>query len=557
MEVQNIYDICRKSASHDTGISFQFRNPGKSPERISYRGFWDCANQDVSRIDNIPGIKRQRIILLHFDLHQDSIRWFWAVVAAGYIPAISPPLTSDIHQRKQHLSHVFNLLGDPVVLTTKALQAEFQCQNLLHLHVCTAEYLQQEGGTSTAPKLPLLPPGSRKKPDELAVLMLTSGSSGNAKAVCLQHGQIIHALKGKIACHQTKLEDRFLNYIGLDHVANLTEVHLHAMYLGAEQTHILGPEIMVHLLWFLHLINEHRISYTFATKNLLASLVRSLKSEVPHELDLSCLKAIITGGDATPIITCTALIEKLRSFGAVENFLHPGFGMTETCAGCTYNKACPEYEQKKNFEYASQGIPTQAISMRVVSTNGEEALGVSNGVKGSLQARGLAVFSEYYNNPQATKESFTSDGWFRTGDDAIIYPDDHLVIVGRAKDTITINGKEFTPLDFETAIEKAEIPGVTPSYTVFFAFRHPTSDAECICIIYVPEPEYGDLQARPQISDAIAEECVKVSGVVPWDILAVDEASLPKSSLGKISRVKTQKAYESGALFKVRGSTSV
>ena len=443
-------------------------------------------------------------------------------------------------------------------MTTVALEREFESHK--HLRVYTAEHLQRPRGTnshSTAVKSIHLSSGGPKKHDYLAVLMLTSGSSGNAKAVCLQHGQIIHALKGKIACHQTKPEDRFLNCIGLDHVANLMEVHLHAMFLGAEQTHTSGSAIMANPLLFLRLINEHRTSYTFATKPLLTCLVRSLRDEVPNELDLSCLKALVTGGDVNPLTTCTSLVKMFRSHGAADDILRPGFGMTETCAGCTYSKACPEYEQKKNLEYASQGNPTPAISMRVVSTPGEKALTVPGSVKGSLQVRGPAVFSEYFNDTKATKESFTSDGWFDTGDDAIIYADGHLVIVGRANDIITIEGKELTPLDFETAVERAEIQGITPAYTVCFAFRHPTINAHCVCIFYVPETGCGDAKARAKITGAIAKECVRVSGVVPWDILPVDKASLPQSSLGKISRVKAQKAYDSGAFLNSRESTLV
>ena len=306
---------------------------------------------------------------------------------------------------------------------------------------------------------------------------------------------------------------------------------------------------------FLSLIHEHRISYSFATKSLLVSLVPCLKDNIPYEFDLSCLKALITGGDATRVSTCTSVIEMLRKYGVVGNFLQPGFGMTETCAGCTYNKTCPEYEQNHNLEYASQGNPTQAVSMRVVSEHDDEPL--ENGEKGSLQLCGSAVFSEYFNNPQATKESFTPDGWFRTGDDAIIYPDGCLIVVGRAKEIITINDKAFSPLDFETAVEKAEIPGITPSYTVAFAYQHLVTGAQYICMLYVPEPGYTDAQARDQITDAIAGECLKLSGDEPFDILAVDQASLPKSSLGKISRVKTQKAWERGAFFRFRGSASV
>lgn len=67
--------------------------------------------------------------------------------------------------------------------------------------------------------------------------MMTSGSSRNAKSVCIRHGQILEAVDGKSKHHDTSKPDVFLNWVGLDHVANLTEIHLHAMYLRTEQVH--------------------------------------------------------------------------------------------------------------------------------------------------------------------------------------------------------------------------------------------------------------------------------------------------------------------------------
>ena len=73
MEPQNIYQICQKSARHDTGITFHSRTPERLPERISYRELLTRAHQDVSKIE---GIKPDRIVILYFDGHQDNIRWF-------------------------------------------------------------------------------------------------------------------------------------------------------------------------------------------------------------------------------------------------------------------------------------------------------------------------------------------------------------------------------------------------------------------------------------------------------------------------------------------------
>ncbi len=68
--------------------------------------------------------------------------------------------------------------------------------------------------------------------------MLTSGSSGNSKAVCLSHEQIFAAIKGKASVVESDTGNAFLNWVGLDHVAGLIEIHLQAMYLGLDQIHV-------------------------------------------------------------------------------------------------------------------------------------------------------------------------------------------------------------------------------------------------------------------------------------------------------------------------------
>jgi acyl-CoA synthetase (AMP-forming)/AMP-acid ligase II len=120
--------------------------------------------------------------------------------------------------------------------------------------------------------------GRYKIEQDLAVLMLTSGSTGNPKAVCLQHGQIISSLSGKSIHHGTTKEDVFLNWIGVDHVANLTEIHLHAISLAAQQVHIQGTDVLANPMWFLETIHSHKVTYTFAPNFFLAALIRSCES---------------------------------------------------------------------------------------------------------------------------------------------------------------------------------------------------------------------------------------------------------------------------------------
>jgi acyl-CoA synthetase (AMP-forming)/AMP-acid ligase II len=300
-------------------------------------------------------------------------------------------------------------------------------------------------------------PGKAKTEEDIAVLMLTSGSTGNPKAVCLRHGQILASLKGKAKHHGTTEDDVFLNWTGLDHVANLTEIHLHAMSLAAKQVHLDAADILADPVFFLEAIHAHKVTYTFAPNFFLTTLVRSLESLdiknppkvelngnalrpplTERSINLSSLRAFISGGESNVTEICDKLSQLLWNFGAPRSFIRPGFGMTETCAGSIYNAIdCPSYDIEQGEEFCSLGECIEGIEARIVRSDGSEA--ETNEI-GSLQVSGPAVFAGYYYDEAATREAFTADGWFKTGDLGLLDSCGRLRLTGRDKDITVING---------------------------------------------------------------------------------------------------------------------
>ena len=334
------------------------------------------------------------------------------------------------------------------------------------------------------------------------------------------------------------------------------------MSVGSDQVHVQASDLLADPGAFLRLIDRHRISYTFAPNFFLALLRRHLVTNpVADNLDLSCLKALISGGEANVVETCAALTEQLSKYGAGRNVIRPGFGMTETCAGMIYGLACPSYDLLNSLEFASLGHPIPKTSMRIVVDNStEEALtgnapivkeAATNEV-GSLQVAGGALFEEYYNNEVATRESFTEDGWFITGDRALKDSEGNLSLVGRVKESIIVNGVKYFPHEIETALEEAFIDGATPSYSVVFPHRPKGAETETLCVAYLPTYCSDDTEARVLTADAIARVCVTACGVRPFAIMPLSKSVLSKSSLGKISRIKIRAAFEDGALQDVQ-----
>jgi acyl-CoA synthetase (AMP-forming)/AMP-acid ligase II len=440
----------------------------EGPLVISYDKLLSMANENYSHLVHHFSSRENPVVLLHVDSHLDGVVWFWSILAAGGVPCISTPLSKDLAQRKKHLESLRKLLNNPLIITTDALLAEFA--GLGNLRIKTIDQLKVTP-TPTYFGAGVLG-GYLKHGKDLAVLMLTSGSTGNSKAVALTHEQLLRSVQGKSQLHQTTKDDVFLNWTGLDHVANLTEVHLHALSLMATQVHIPSSTILGEPIIFLEKIAKYNVSYAFAPNFFLASLIQRLMSadqptswketknfglaniEIlaklhlsgeskaqPHEkssFDLSSLRALISGGESNLVSTCTTLTNLLAGFGVPKYFIRPGFGMTETCAGSIYNAVdCPQYDLLQNSQFACLGECIPGISFRICQQNGSES---PDNETGELQVKGVVVFEKYYNDVQNTKKSFTKDGWFKTGDRGYRDPNGRLHLTGRDKDTIVING---------------------------------------------------------------------------------------------------------------------
>ena len=529
----SIVHLLETAASTNAGISIYA--PGNAPskcDRTTYYDFLQKALINAQSIRHIKGISKDSIVLLHFDRHSDHLDWFWAVTIAGFTPAISTPFVNDLDQRKKHLNHLFNVFQDPVILTTSALSSEFL--DIEQLRIRTIESIMQtkqqtnghvdgkvngttngcidghhneaiDGSSYAEEDLAVLINGhvdgslngttnghrnetldnNAHSVEDLAVLMLTSGSTGNAKAVSLRHGQIIQSVKGKSQHLELCSADTLLNWIGMDHAVNLIEIHLQAMYLCAEQVHVQASDLLVEPLTFLRLIDKHRVTYAFSPNFFLASLKRALSGidtrSTNIDFDLSCLKALMCGGEANVVSNLDALSDLLSQFGVKPGFLRPGFGLTETCAASFYGRDCPSYDIERGLEYAATGSCIPGMELRITKDEGPQKF-VNREAEvdevGHIQLHGEVVFQDYFNNPVATEESFTEDGWFMTGDKG--YIDDHgkLNLTGRSKETIIINGVKYFPHELESAIEQSFVSGVTPSYTAVFPYRPQDSQTE-------------------------------------------------------------------------------
>lgn len=540
-EARNVGQLLLQAAARYPESGLYYRASGGSAEfrRSDYPELLDLSLRVLSGLRGL-GLRPRDTVLLRVDDAEAFLPSFWACVLGGFVPCPLPPAAGNVEQATAHHQHVHRLLDQPPLVTSERLAAEIP--QVPGLTVATVESLSNHDRASDL---------HEAEADDLAVLMLTSGSTGQAKAVMLTHANLLASMRAKNGFHELAASDTVLNWVGFDHVAALLECHLLPVSTGSSQLHVPSSLILDEPLEFLRVISRHHVTVTF-TPNFLLGLVNSAHHRMsPDEaIDLSRLRHIVSGGEAVPCTTGTAFLERFARFGLRRDVLWPAFGMTETCAGSIYSLGFPDADTGQ--EFASVGLPVAGLDLRVADAQ-DHAL--PDDRAGEVQLRGPMITPGYFRNEEATRSARTSDGWFRTGDIGRLHHG-RLTLVGRSKDNIIVNGVNYFSHEIETALE--ELDDVTPSYVAAFPTRPDGSETEQLVIAFHPRSRPGDDTALYKAMTAVRSTVVMHWGFRPALVLPLPREEFVKNSLGKISRAKLRARLEAGEFDDVtRGTVEV
>ncbi len=361
--------------------------------------------------------------------------------------------------------------------------------------------------TSTPKEFADAPPPAR--PEDLAVLIYTSGTTGVPKAVPLTHGNI-YAESTKVQ-DVMRISDRevILSLLPLFHAySQIVNLWL-ATIIGARVVYLTelssaGIEQGLRESGATTLVGVPRLWYLFHKKIFDAVRARPAAVRVLFRGMLACngrlrdwlglnagrflFKPVHRsfGGQLRLAVSAGASFDEnvARAFHCLGFTILQGYGLTETSGAATVTR----FEDNR---IGSVGTPLNGVEVRIDEPNAE-------GI-GEVLIRGPIVMSGYYRNPEANREAFTSDGWFRSGDLGRFDKQGHLYIVGRRKDVIKLpSGKNVFPEDVEAHYEHSPfvievcVLGVADESSQF-------KRAEKLCAVVVPNFEY--LKAQ-QIANA-------------------------------------------------------
>jgi len=277
--------------------------------------------------------------------------------------------------------------------------------------------------------------------DGIAVLQYTGGTTGLAKGAMLTHGNLVANMLQVLACFsqhgpdgQKLLKDGqevMIAPLPLYHIYAFTANCMCMMVTGNHNVLITNPR---DIPGFIKELGKWRFSALLGLNTLFVALM-----DHPgfRQLDFSALKVTNSGG--TALVKATAeRWEALTGCRIVE-----GYGLTETSPVASTNP----YGQLARL--GTVGIPVAGTAFKVIDDDGNE---LPLGERGELCIKGPQVMKGYWQQPEATAQALDADGWFKTGDIAVIDPDGFTRIVDRKKDMIIVSGFNVYPNEIEDVV---------------------------------------------------------------------------------------------------------
>ena len=344
-------------------------------------------------------------------------------------------------------------------------------------------------------------------PDRRALIIYTSGTTSRPKGVVTTHGNIEAQVTCLVKAWGWRADDHILLCLPLHHVHGIINVLTCALWSGAKVTILPGFDAAA--VW--NTIASGELTLFMAVPTIYGKLIAAWEAASPERRAILSraagrLRLMVSGSAALPV----SVLERWQEISG--HVLLERYGMTEI--GMALSNPL---DGARRPGYV--GTPLPGVDVQLVDEQGEP---VAPGTAGEIEVRGPSVFVEYWQRPEATQTAFR-DGWFRTGDVAVVEDGAYRILGRSSVDIIKTGGYKVSALEIEEVLRE-----------------HP-SIQEC-SVVALPDPEWGEriavavvpgsgqpltlAELRPWAADRLAPY------KLPTRLLIV--ADLPRNAMGKV-----------------------
>lgn len=535
MNVGTLVEMLDIVSSDNKGILFI--NGEKEETFVTYNQIYAGALKVLNFLQSNHLKKGDEAVIL-IDNIEHFIYSFWGCLLGGIIPV---PLTIGKTQLiKEKLSKVLNTLKHPKILTEDidVFEPEDKEDVLFYKNI---DFKSKDG----IPEAILS--------SDIAFIQFSSGSTNDPKGVILTHENIITNLKAINTGCKTNNKDKTISWMPLTHDMGLIGFHLAPVYANIHQI-LMPPRLFIkHPLLYLEKAIEHNASIlcspNFGVKHLLKHVELNC-----FDGDLSNIRLIFNGAEPISYDFCRKFLERMKYCGLKGNTMFPVYGMAEASLAVTFPEpgelmqvvridrsrmrfgekvvfADPENENA--IPFVKVGRPVQDCEIMICDDSGNK---LNETAVGNILIRGRNVTKGYYRNEKAYGE-VCKDGWLYTGDLGFWF-DNQLVITGRKKDIIFVNGQNYYPHDIERLIENMGNSKIKES--VVCGVPNKENEDEIIVFLSSVCRDKGFLDLADEVRSCISSKIEKeIKHVIPV-------RQIPKTTSGKKQRYKLVEGFLRG-----------
>ncbi len=547
----------KNDMNHVKGITFI--NGEKDETYLSYKDLYGKALGYLYHLQS-NGLKPGMELIFQLNDNETFLYTFWACLLGGIIPV--PVSMGNNEEHRLKIVKIWNILNQPYLITDN------KSFSVLERFISDNNFVGTIGDIKNRSLLTedmtnVSTPGSIHKvsPGDIAFIQFSSGSTGDPKGVVLTHENLLTNIRAMFRCAECGPQDSFLSWMPLTHDMGMNGFHLLPVVYHLNQF-IMPTALFVRrpTLW-LKKATEHQITI-LASPNFGYQYVLSfLKPEIAASWDLSNVRLILNGAEPISADICHKFLNEMEKYGLKKNTMFTVYGLAEASLGVAFPPVGEEFvtvhlnreslhlfgqvqeidgRDKRCVPFVEEGYPIDDCNFRICNDKGQL---LNDNIIGYIQIKGKNVTGGYYNNPEATAEIITAEGWLNTGDLGFMR-NGRLVVTGRLKDIIFVNGQNFYPYDIERVAE--EVAGIELGKIAVCAVPDAVTKEEAIIAFVMFKhnvKEFVPLTIN-------LKKCISAKmGITLKDVVPV--RNIPKTTSGKIQRYKLGEDYSNGKFSEV------
>lgn len=551
-EFSTLSEALDYAAQSNAGFNF-YSGRGELLEVLPYPDLKDQATSLARRMLRV-GLSAPDRVAIVAETNASFMRAFFACQYAGLIAVPLPPPAA-FGGRAGYVQHIRSMLARAEATAVLAPEAFLdmiqQAAEPLDLKVL-GTLAQLEGLPEDGHDLP--PTG----PDHLSYLQFSSGSTRAPTGVAVTHRALMANARG-IAKDALRVgaADRCTSWLPFYHDMGLVGCVLAPLASQLSTDYVATGDFARRPLIWPTLIAQNGGTITYSPSfgyDLCAR--RAMSAPVGH-LDLSSLRVAGIGGDMIRPAVLERFADAFRGCGFRPQAFVPSYGMAEITLGITFGPLNQGIEidriDLKRLQQEGRAVPTKTnngeregvrefvLCGRVLPGHDLEIRGTDGSVLaerevGRIMIRGPSMMQGYFSDRAETERVLSADGWLDTGDLGY-WLGASLVVTGRSKDLILVNGRNVWPQDLEWAVEE-QVAGVRHGDVVAFS----VDEAEAEHVVVLVQCRETELVAREAQHRKVSEVVLGAAGLKCMVVL-VPHNWLPRTSSGKLSRVRAREQY--------------